>query len=82
MCLETHWGFPDSSVGKESARNAGDLGSILGWEDPLERERLLEYFGLENPMDIQSMGSQKLRHDWATFTYLETYYEIFWMKII
>ena len=36
MCLETYWGFLDSSAGKESARNAGDLGLILGWEDPLE----------------------------------------------
>ena len=26
----THWGFPDSSVGKESAYNAGDPSSILG----------------------------------------------------
>ena len=25
-------GFPDSSVGKESADNAGDPGSIPGWE--------------------------------------------------
>ena len=24
------WGFPDSSVGKESAYNTGDPGSILG----------------------------------------------------
>ena len=24
-------GFPGGSVGKESACNAGDLGSILGW---------------------------------------------------
>ena len=32
-------GFPDSSVGKESTCNAGDLGEIqsLGWEDPLEK---------------------------------------------
>ena len=29
-------GFPGGSVGKESACNAGDLDSILGWEDPLE----------------------------------------------
>ena len=29
-------GFLDNSVGKESACNAGDLGSSLGWEDPLE----------------------------------------------
>ena len=31
-------GFPGGSVGKESAGNAGDLGLILGWEDPLEKE--------------------------------------------
>ena len=31
------WGFPDSSVGKESACNAGDPSSIPGWEDPLEK---------------------------------------------
>ena len=31
------WGFPDSSAGKESACNAGDLGLIPGWEDPLEK---------------------------------------------
>ena len=29
--------FPDSSVGKESACNAGDLGSIPGCEDTLEK---------------------------------------------
>ena len=29
-------GFPCSSAGKESACNAGDTGSIPGWEDPLE----------------------------------------------
>ena len=30
-------GFSDSSAGKESACNAGDPGSILGREDPLEK---------------------------------------------
>ena len=25
------WGFPDSSVGKESACSAGDMGLIPGW---------------------------------------------------
>ena len=29
--LKRLMGFPDSSVGKESACNAGDLGSIPGW---------------------------------------------------
>ena len=36
-------GFPDSSVGKESACNAGDPGSIPGsgrLEDTLRRDRL------------------------------------------
>ena len=30
-------GFPGGSAGNESACNAGDLGSIPGWEDPLEK---------------------------------------------
>ena len=30
-------GFLCSSAGKESTCNAGDLGSTLGWEDPLEK---------------------------------------------
>ena len=30
-------GFLGGSGGKESACNVGDLGSILGWEDPLEK---------------------------------------------
>jgi len=34
-------GFPDGSVGKESActpADTGDAGSVLGQEDPLEKE--------------------------------------------
>ena len=46
--------------GKESACKAGDLGSIPGWEDPLEKGiafpgegngNSLQYPCLENPMD-------------------------------
>ena len=35
-------GFPGGSAGKESAYNAGDLGSIPGWvgKSPWRRERL------------------------------------------
>ena len=29
-------GFPSGLDGKESACDAGDLGSILSWEDPLD----------------------------------------------
>ena len=46
-------GFPDSSVGKESACNARDLGSIpgLGRSTGEEIGYPLQYFGLENSMD-------------------------------
>ena len=30
--------FPGGSISKESACNVGDLGSTLGWEDPLEED--------------------------------------------
>ena len=36
--ISTGQSFPHSSVGKESACNAGDLGSIPGQEDPLEKK--------------------------------------------
>ena len=32
------WDFPHGLDGKETACNAGDLGSIPGQEDPLEKE--------------------------------------------
>ena len=50
-------GFPDSSVGKESACNTGDLGLIPGLARcPGEGKGYpLQYSGLEN-----SMGSQEL----------------------
>ena len=47
------WGFPHSSVGKESAYNPGDLGLIPGsGKFPGEGNgNPLEYSCLENPMD-------------------------------
>ena len=37
----SYWCFPGGSAGKESARNAGDLGSIPAWgKIPWGRERL------------------------------------------
>ena len=36
-CALTSW-WPGGSVGKESACNVGDPGSLPGWEDPLEKE--------------------------------------------
>ena len=46
-------GFPDSSVGKESACNVGDLGSIPGLGRPPGEGKgyPLQYSGMENSMD-------------------------------
>ena len=57
-------GFPGGSVGKESACNAGDPGSILG-SGRSAGEGIgypLQYSGLENFMD-KSVRSQRVRHD-------------------
>ena len=53
--------FPDSSVGKESICNAGDLGSIPGLERcPGEgKGYLLQYTNLENSMDCIVHGVTK-----------------------
>ena len=61
-------GFPGGSDGKESACNAGDLGSIPGlgrW--PAEGNAYpLQYSCLGNPMDrggvVESLVSQRVRH--------------------
>ena len=105
-------GFPHSSVDKESACNAGDLGLIpglgrsaregigyplqyswaslvaqllknppamwetwvqsLGWEDSLEKGKATQsrILAWRIPWTIQSMGSQRVRHEWVTFTFI------------
>ena len=65
--------FPHSLVGKESACNAGDLGSIPGLRrspgegngSPLS---ILAWKipWTEEPGGLQSMGWQRVRHDLAT----------------
>ena len=47
------FGFPCGSVGKESAHNAGELGSIpgLGRSPGEGRSYILQHSGLENLMD-------------------------------
>ena len=55
-------GFPDSSVGKESACNVGDLVGSLGWEDPLKKGKVTHssILAWRIPWTIQSMGLQKV----------------------
>ena len=63
-------GFPGGPDGKESACNAGDPGSILGLEEPLEKGMATHSSTLawripwmEEPGGLQSMGSQRVGHD-------------------
>ena len=64
-CLLAVLGFPCGSAGKESACNAGNLGSVPG----LGRSRgegkgyPLQYSGLGVPWTGESMGSQRVGHD-------------------
>ena len=78
LLLSKRMGFPSGSVGKESARHAGDLGSVPGLgRFPGEGSgNPLQYSGLENSMDRRARqaadhGSQRIRHDCATFTFFE-----------
>ena len=63
--LYNHMGFPGGSEVKASAWNVGDPGSILGREDPLEKEMAIHSSTLawripwrEEPGGLQSMESQ------------------------
>ena len=60
----------DGSDGKESACDAGDQGSILGWEVPTEKGMAIHSTTLawriprtEKPGGLQSMGSQRVGDD-------------------
>ena len=65
-------GFPGSSNGKESACNAGDLGSIPGLgRSSGKGNGYPSIIGLENPMDCSLPGSSvhrisRVKHDLAT----------------
>ena len=61
-----HKSFPGGSVVKNMPANAGDAGSIPGWEDYLEKEMAThssilawEIPRTEEPGRLQPMGSQK-----------------------
>ena len=71
------FGFHGDSDGKESACHAIHKTWVqsLGWEDPLEKEMETHSSVLawripwtEEPGRLQSMGSQRVRHEWVTNT--------------
>ena len=66
-------GFPGGSDSKQSACKAGDLGSVLGWEDTLGEGVAIhssiiawEVSWTEEPGRLQFMRLKRVRHDWAT----------------
>ena len=70
MLLGQTMGFPGGSDGKESTYNVGDLGSIPGLEDPLERAWQPtpgflpgESSWTEEPGGLQLMWSQRVGYD-------------------
>ena len=65
-------GFPSSSVGKESACNAGDPDSIpgSGRSSGEGNGNSLQYSCLDRgPGGLQSKGSHRVGHDCVTFTF-------------
>ena len=68
-------GFPESSVGKESACNVGDLGPIpgLGRSPGEEKGYPLQYSGLENSMDCTVHGAAKSQTGLSDFHSLTVY---------
>ena len=61
LCFKGLSGFPCGSAGKESACNAGDLGSIpgLGISPGEGKGYPLQYSGVENSMDCIVHGVTK-----------------------
>ena len=65
------WGFPDSSVGKESTCTAGDLGSIpeLGRSPREGKDYPVPYSGLEKPMACIVHGVAKSQTGLSNFPF-------------
>ena len=71
--LHVSRGFPGGTSGKGPPDNAGDIrdtGLFPGWGDPLEEDMATHSSILawripwtEEPGRLQSMGSQRVRHD-------------------
>ena len=78
LCLSAcYWGFPGGSDDKESTCNAADeaLNSRFGRSLGEGKGNPLQYSCLDNPTEEpgrpQSMGSQRVGHNWATNTSLK-----------
>ena len=69
--------FPGGSDGKESSLMQETWVQSLGWEDPLAVHSSILAWRIpwtEEPGRLQSMGSQRVRHNWVTSTFTFTFY--------
>ena len=73
-------GFPGDSAGKESACNAGDLGSVPGLGKSLGEGNgyPLQYSGLENSMDCTDPGVTESLTRLSDFHLLNVYVYAVW----
>ena len=70
-------GFHDGLDSEESVCHVGDVGSVPGQEDPLEKGMATHSTILtwripwtEDPSGLQSRGLQRVGHNWATNTFM------------
>ena len=65
-----HMGFPVAQLVKNPPAMRETWVWSLGWEDPLEKGKATHssILAWRIPRTIQSMGSQRVGHDWVTFT--------------
>ena len=96
ICKRIHsqWGFPGGSGGKESAAMQEPWVQSVGREDPLEKGTATQFSVLawrilwtEEPGRLQSMGPQRVGHNWATSLSLswlfisDTYTILTWSEV-
>ena len=82
-CSKLPWSyFPGAQMVKHLPTMRGTQVRSLGWEDPLEKEIATQASTLawkipwtEEHGRLQSMGSQRVRHDWATSLSLSLFEE-------
>ena len=76
-------GFPGGSEGKESASVQETQVQSLNWEDPLGKG-MVTYFSIfawripwtDEPGRLQSMGFQRIEHNWITDFFFFYYFQL------
>ena len=69
--LQSSWAYLVTQLVKNPPAVRETWVQSLGWEDPLEKGKTTHFsiVAWRIPWTIQSMGSQRVRYNWATFTF-------------